>query len=300
MKQSKVRGFTLVELLVVIAIIGVLVALLLPAVQAAREAARRSSCQNNMRQVIIGLHNYEFAHEHFPAGVTNDVGPIENIRAGDHMNWIARILPQLDEINRFNRLDFSAGAYHDKNQYVAGKTIAVLRCPSDTDDGGGPFSNYAGVHHDVEKSIDSDNHGVLFLNSQITFSDIKDGAAYTLFAGEKLVDVKYDFGWLSGTRATLRNTGTAINETLLNAGSGDFYDDGLEEEQEGSDLNEPVYSAPIDPTDPLAVGGFGSHHPGAALFALGDGSARTISSAIDARTLQRLAHRSDGEIVEDW
>ena len=111
MTQRKNSGFTLVELLVVIAIIGILVALLLPAIQAAREAARRSSCQNNLRQLIVGVHNYEFAHEFLPVGVTNETGPIRNEPKGNHMNWLACILPQLDEGARFERLDFSAGAY---------------------------------------------------------------------------------------------------------------------------------------------------------------------------------------------
>ncbi len=281
MSQNK-NGFTLVELLVVIAIIGVLVALLLPAVQAAREAARRSSCQNNMRQMII-------ANEHFPAGVTNDVGPIKNIREGNHMNWIVRILPQLDEKNRFARLDFSVGAYDEKNNDVSEKSIGVLRCPSDPDHDG-PFSNYAGVHHDVESPIDVDNHGVLFLNSRITFTDIKDGSSYTLFVGEKLIDAKYDLGWLSGTRATLRNTGTAINDALPGAmgwGGGPYGGNGglTDEETDGPD-----YGDPIDPADPLAVGGFSSYHPGCALFAKGDGSVTTINGDISAETLQRMAH----------
>ena len=108
-------GFTLVELLVVIAIIGVLVALLLPAVQASREAARRSSCANNVRQIIIALHDYEHAHEHFPAGSTNPTGPIKNLPQGDHMSWIARILPDLGEQARFRQIDFTVGAYHKLN-----------------------------------------------------------------------------------------------------------------------------------------------------------------------------------------
>ena len=304
MKHYINRGFTLVELLVVIAIIGVLVALLLPAVQAAREAARRSSCQNNLRQIVIALHNYEFANEHFPAGVTNDVGPIKNVREGDHMNWIARILPQLDEKARFARLDFSTGAYGEKNKYVSGKSIGLLKCPSDPGNDG-PFSNYAGVHHDVESPIDVDNHGVLFLNSRITFTDIKDGSAYTLFAGEKVIDTNNDLGWLSGTRATLRNTGTAINEATPVAGgwgggNGEFGGyGGYGEEEIDEEADEPEYTDPIDPDEPLAVGGFSSHHPGGGQFAKGDGSVIYINDGISAKTLQQMAHRADGEIVVD-
>ncbi len=303
MKQTIRRGFTLVELLVVIAIIGILVALLLPAIQAAREAARRSSCQNNLRQLIIALHNYEFANEYFPAGVTNESGPIRNIPEGDHMSWIARILPQMDERARFDHLDFTVGAYHDKNNYVRQQSIGLLQCPSSKNHG--PNSSYAGVHHDVEGPIDIDNHGVLYLNSRITFNDLRDGSAYTIFLGEKITsqNKQHDLGWLSGTRATLRNTGQAINTEVGNYyGNGDAEDwtDGEGEESESGDGKKAKrrrYSGKIDPADPLAVGGFGSYHPGGAMFAFGDGSVQFLSSDIDAESLQQLAHREDGGIV---
>src|SRR6476646_8785498 len=95
--QHDRRAFTLVELLVVIAIIGVLVALLLPAVQAAREAARRVSCVNNITQLGLSLHNYEFHYESLPAGVTNPEGPIRNEPQGIHVSWIITILPYLEQ-----------------------------------------------------------------------------------------------------------------------------------------------------------------------------------------------------------
>jgi len=314
MIQPRPRGFTLVELLVVIAIIGVLVALLLPAVQAAREAARRSSCQNNLRQVAIALHNFEFANEHLPAGTTNETGPIKNVREGNHMNWIARILPQLDERTRHDRLEFAAGAYHKDNKYVADKAIAVLQCPSANVRG--PYSNYAGVHHDKESPIDVDINGVMFLNSRITFHDIKDGTAYTILAGEKIIDEQYDLGWLSGTRATLRNTGGGINGVTTGGfgwgggyggGYGESYDDeyggeygGIESQDAEEEVSKWDYSDLIDPADPLAVGGFGSNHPGGAQFAFGDGSVQYLNEDLDPKVLQCHAHRADGEIIETW
>jgi len=284
-------GFTLVELLVVIAIIGVLVALLLPAIQAAREAARRSSCTNNMRQTILAVHNYEFANEFFPPGSTNDAGPIKSTPEGNHLSWIAHILPQLDERTRFSQLEFAAGAYAAQNAPVAEFPLAVLICPSDYATVRS-YTSYAGVHHDQEAPIDADNHGVLFLNSKILFDDLRDGSSYTLFLGEKLTHAS-DLGWLSGTRATLRNTGRVINleredRRGINhrAGGG-----GIEEDDSES------FYEPIDFNDPLAVGGFGSNHPGGAMFALGDGSVSYFSAEIDPQFFQQLAHRADGQPI---
>src|SRR5262245_29171417 len=108
-------GFTLVELLVVIAIIGILVSLLLPAVQAAREAARRTSCLNNLTQLGLAVHNFEFHYEHLPSGVTNADGPIRNEPIGTHVGWVVQILPYLEHHALAQRFDQTAGAYSEKN-----------------------------------------------------------------------------------------------------------------------------------------------------------------------------------------
>src|SRR5512135_1769133 len=103
--KPRLRGFTLVELLVVIAIIGVLVALLLPAVQAAREAARRSSCVNNLTQLILAAQNYESSYRVYPPGTIDKSGPIANVAEGYHHNWLSQILPFIEERNTFQHID---------------------------------------------------------------------------------------------------------------------------------------------------------------------------------------------------
>jgi prepilin-type N-terminal cleavage/methylation domain-containing protein/prepilin-type processing-associated H-X9-DG protein len=218
MKPNKWFGFTLVELLVVIAIIGILVAFLLPAIQASRESARRAMCTNNLRQLILAVHDYELAHEHYPAGTVDTAGPIRNLPKGHHISWIARILPYLEEGAIYSSLDLSLSAYHYKNDRARQATLELLMCPSNPF-GSWPWTSYAGCHHDVEAPIDADNHGVLFLNSQVVRDDLKDGAAHTLFIGEKFPD-DADLGRISGTPSTLRNAGSPLNETTRRAAFG--------------------------------------------------------------------------------
>ena len=99
----------------VIAIIGILVALLLPAVQAAREAARRMSCTNNLCQLILAVQNYEMTFRVLPPGTVNDTGPIQNQPTGYHHNWITQILPYVEEQVIYNHVDFKVGVYDDAN-----------------------------------------------------------------------------------------------------------------------------------------------------------------------------------------
>ncbi len=210
-------GFTLVELLVVIAIIGILIGLLLPAVQAAREAARRMQCSQNLVQLGVALHNYEMAHQTLPPGTVDAKGPIVHLPVGFHHSWIVQILPMLDERVAYEKLDHSQSVYSRANFPVRAYYLPVLRCPSSPVSGGGPYSNYAGVHDSREVPIDVDNNGVFFLNSHVRFDDVIDGVSHTAFVSEKRIDAT-DLGWTSGTRATLRNMGSAINFARLGTG----------------------------------------------------------------------------------
>lgn len=283
MRYERRTAFTLVELLVVIAIIGILVALLLPAVQAAREAARRISCTNNLTQLILAVQNYEMSYRAYPPGTLEAKGPIVNEAKGYHHNWVSRLLPYIEEKNTYNHIDFAVGVYDEKNAAVQKVRMSSFECPSmgyaRSPDRG--FSCYAGVHHDLDEPIDTTNHGVFFLNSAIRYEDISDGSAHTLFVGEKLPDAQNDLGWMSGTRWTLRNTGLGLNAETQERGRRQYA---------GAPVNEPSAQT-------VVVGGFDSPHPGGVNFAFGDGSVRFISGSVKLETLQQLAHRADGKLL---
>jgi prepilin-type N-terminal cleavage/methylation domain-containing protein len=129
-------GFTLIELLVVIAIIGVLVALLLPAVQASREAARRTSCSNQIRQLTMAVLNYQSTHQHLPTGACNqnsdvsDPVVLRDLRTPD--TWFAEILPFTEEISLYEKFNFSEGTGSLVNKPLVATEIIGVRCPSDT------------------------------------------------------------------------------------------------------------------------------------------------------------------------
>ncbi len=273
--QFQPRAFTLVELLVVIAIIGILVGLLLPAVQAAREAARRCQCSNNVGQLILAVHNHEFSFERFPAGTINPTGPIRSEPVGQHISWIVQILPYMEQRATFAGIDQSLGAYAPENAHARSQVIRTLYCPSQSFglvDNVAP-TTYAGCHHDVEAPIDTDNNGVFFLNSRIRFDDIDDGSSNTIFIGE--VADPDALGWISGTRATLRNTGSINGRVARNN------------------------ATPIPPSNNLLeVGGFSSFHTGGANFAFGDGSIRFISQSIQPALFQKFGNRHDGQMLD--
>ena len=282
-RRPRTRGFTLIELLVVIAIIAILIALLLPAVQQAREAARRSSCKNNIMQLSVALLNYEMAHSTLPPGSVNPTGPIKSVPNGYHMSWIVQTLPHFDQRNVYRHMDFSVSAYDPKNAPATKTSLPVLQCPSGWS--GSPLgissSSYVGCHHDSEAPIDVDNNGVLFLNSRIRNEDIGDGATQTILLGERRSETD-DLGWASGTRATLRNGGSAPNGVSIAVTPGP-----------NPGPPGPVYT-------PLTVGSFSSVHSGGAHFGMCDGSVRFISNNINPTVFSNLCNRDDGNLPGDF
>ena len=139
------------------------------------------------------------------------------------------------------------------------------------------LGTYAGCHHASEAPIDDDNNGLLFLNSQLRYSDISDGSSQTLLLGEML-PCPASLGWVSGTRATLRNTSR----------------------QEEYRRRWPGNPEPVKEPGPLEVGGFGSSHPGGANFVFADGSAHYLREDIDLKVLGQLGNRADGKLLKGF
>ncbi|MEM0924809.1 MAG: DUF1559 domain-containing protein, partial [Planctomycetota bacterium] len=228
--------------------------------------------------LALAVHHFEFNFEHLPPGVIDKEGPIRHeANAGQHLGWCAQILPYIEQSNAYEMLDFEASAYAPENAAVRAITISTFLCPSSphrfhTDASEAAPSDYAGCHHDVESPIDAENHGLLFLNSKVRFTDVKDGCSHTILLGEHLGD-RDRLGWLTGTRATLRNT--------------DTFDTSSREDYMNAQLTS------------LEVGGFGSYHRGGANFAFADGSVRFLSANIAPDLYRFLGHRADGEIFDD-
>jgi prepilin-type processing-associated H-X9-DG protein len=284
-------GFTVIELFFVMTIIATLIALLLPAIQSAREVARRTQCQKNLMQIGLALGNYVSTHKVFPPGVVNLKGPISNVPDGYHYGWAVQILPYLEQPAMYREFDFKESVYADRNLTAREHRMQVFLCPSDGFYG---LTSYAACHHDVEAPIDVDNHGVFFLNSHVSYADIKDGPAFTILVGEYIHEVP-TLGWAVGTTSSLRNTGWPINTpdpaggtlpttaTTWIAKPSTFVD--YEAFMKNGQLS------------PSRVGGFSSRHSGTANFLFGDGSVHLLSEKIDEHVYRSLGHRSDGNLI---
>ncbi|QDV49071.1 DUF1559 domain-containing protein [Gimesia fumaroli] len=289
------RGFTLIELLVVIAIIAILIALLLPAVQQAREAARRSQCKNNLKQIGLALHNYHETHNIFPPGwIGVQPGVGANVEYGSGWGWGTMVLPYLDQTPLYNKLNFNLDINNPAQPAgLIDQTLTVFRCPSDPADNtfdleeeGNPgnvlaklaVGNYIGVFgsdelddcETVPAGTACKSTGLFYQNSNTRFRDITDGTSQTLFVGERRTDKTA--GWYSTWVGAVPEGEETFARVL---GATDHV-----------------------PNDPAShFDDFSSHHTGGTQFLFGDGRVRFITENIDLGVYQSLSSISGGELT---
>jgi hypothetical protein len=314
-----------VELLVVIAIIGILVALLLPAVQAAREAARRSQCSNNLKQIGLAMHNYHDTFKVLPMGFTNDWGLAENYQGQSYVHhsvnryyaswaWSAYVAPFMElapqhEQLGVTRVTAAESLLTANSQQIIATGVPTLKCPSDTgkevNDAGGEYrpadangtrhdaatANYVGVCDGNSTNIDNRQRncqGVLYVDSDTRFRDVRDGTSNVLLVGERCRERHHArcnrtqncgaglaYVIASSNQLSHRNRGNAA--AVGSTYRGINWDSG----QACNNLWD-------------AKSSFHSNHPGGAQFVAVDGSTHFLSETMNLTTIRRLADRRDG------
>lgn len=311
--QRRRRAFTLVEMLVVIAIIGILLAILLPAVQMAREAARASQCKNHLKQIGVALHNYHDSQRYFPMGW---VSGIKGANPTNSWGWASMILPQMDQVPIAQKIDFvngfDGGLLNGANSAsgvsgIEATKIPVYRCPSDIgvdlviNPGAlqmtyGARSNYVGVTGGllVDTPSLNDQGGSFGANSCHTVTDFKDGTSWVVLVGERAFrEVAGGRGpsalW-AGTRSGVPGTPTA-NGVAFAVG----------------ECVTKMNTLPSGDVDPLGAAnpnptwhGFGSRHPGGSQFLVADGAVRFVSENIDPTVYKNLSTIADYVRILDF
>ena len=318
-KTSRHRAFTLIELLVVIAIIAILIALLLPAVQQAREAARRTQCKNNLKQLGLALHNYHDVHKTLPPGYIN-----QTAGSASDWGWQTYLLPAMEQANLYTQLAVgnpdSLGAALDvpARLRLMQNPFSAFRCPSDTapDLNSDPdhsavavsgathpisVSNYVGANGGGDWTFDENVAGAFGRNSRVRFRDFTDGLSNTLIAGERAWQLQNVGGGniVCGSAiiyGVSTNPASHLHRVRTTLAKGMF---GIN--QTGPDLN-------YTPVVESCTRSYPSRHSGGAQFLLGDGSVRFVSENIQRNqtalngdfVFQNLLNRADGFVIGEY
>ncbi|MCA8988237.1 MAG: DUF1559 domain-containing protein [Planctomycetaceae bacterium] len=317
------RGFTLIELLVVIAIIAVLVALLLPAVQQAREAARRSSCKNNLKQLGLALHNYHDTFTVLPPGyISRNINStaMASMESGPGYAWGTMILAFLEGGNIYDQITFEQDAQTAGNIPLARTVIPTFLCPTDpapqvftvTDTASNTYelasANYVGVIGYGSVSMAPGNppgKGAFYRNSNTKLRDITDGTSQAMLVGERMH--RHDF--VAGM------TGVDANATWYAAIPNVSRPAGMMMasmvEWQGSlvlgHIGQPAMTTPMPmpamnhtPNSTNHIVNFSSLHKGGIQFLMADGSVHFLSENIHFATYQQLGQISDGAVLGEF
>ena len=309
--RYRYRGFTLIELLVVIAIIGVLVGLLLPAVQQAREAARRMTCVNNLKQTGLAMHGYYDSNRQLPSGYISPGTSAADPSASETVKgyaWGFVLLPYMEQSSLFDSIDQTREAVGTSNEAKAAEAnLGGYRCPTDTapvsfsvNNGSGtvdlPTSNYVAVlgWNNVTTEAGQGN-GVFFRNSDIQFRDIRDGLSTTICVGErKHIHDFFDQGpyaanstWYAAVPGVLRDAGMTMMP-MMKEGPGSLVlghvgQSGMMSGKTPNHTNHIVH--------------FSSSHFGGVAFLLCDGSTHIIRDNIDYQLFKAIGTRAGGEVT---
>ncbi|MFH1918533.1 MAG: DUF1559 domain-containing protein [Planctomycetota bacterium] len=289
------KGFTLVELLVVIAIIGILIALLLPAVQAAREAARRSQCSNNLKQIGLGMHMHHDRDKHFPPGHYSPAAGT-SCANGSEATWITYVLPFVEQNALYDQIDWNYGFGCGANTVITGQPLPTFFCPSDREakpsattfgranyvanNGIGPMREWTSTQAASSLPPNSREGGVFYMNSDLPIAEILDGTTQTALVSEIRTALPNDF------------------RGVMHYPEGPFYHHNytpnslIPDEIRGalcvSEERVPCVGTFTAWNNRAMIITARSFHPGGVNLALGDGSVRFVTETIDLNIWQAI------------
>lgn len=326
--MSQRRGFTLVEILATVAIVGLLVALLLPAVQGAREASRRTQCANNMRQLGIAILHSERSNSAFPAGIKSvrqdTTGRVARFSepANQREPWSVMILPFLDDLPRFARFDIQSGFAGSFREAVSNKVAqfepnAAFRCPSypyassqasnsnymavgggGVDARGTPADQVwarSGAPECYDRVMF--NNGLVFANSRISSGHVRDGLSNVYLVAETKYQMSPE-GALAYSQISHPVYAQEYFSWATSLRAGNSQNDCCTSTSMILHAVDGINSSQLDPTKEWTVDVqtrvFGSHHAGGCFVAMADGSTHFLFEQIDINVYRRLANRSDG------